>query len=187
MQALFGAIQAGGVGVRHAGQPAWPREGEWQVCLAHLLRDARCAMRVRRYRLQRRVQTSAAARDRDGSSARHTERHDAEERVMPIWSASSIACKAGCPDRGAGTKSWRKRIAANRGHLYVFVTNRRRVPYTDNVSERHRASKRDLSQGHRRVPLREWGCRNLRRIPFRRQHSKSQTALPYSAPSALRC
>ena len=30
----------------------------------------------------------------------------------------------------------RKRIAANRGHLFVFVTNRS-VPYTNNVSERN--------------------------------------------------
>src|SRR6202040_4461888 len=30
----------------------------------------------------------------------------------------------------------RKRIAANRAHLFVFVTNRD-VPYTNNISERH--------------------------------------------------
>ena len=30
----------------------------------------------------------------------------------------------------------RKRIAANRAHLFVFVANRH-VPYTNNVSERH--------------------------------------------------
>ena len=37
---------------------------------------------------------------------------------------------------GEPGRKLRKRIAANRGHLFVFVTNRD-VPYTNNVSERH--------------------------------------------------
>ena len=37
---------------------------------------------------------------------------------------------------GEPGRKLRKRIAANRGHLSVFVTNRR-VPYTNNVSERN--------------------------------------------------
>jgi transposase len=36
---------------------------------------------------------------------------------------------------GEPGRKLRKRIAANRGHLFVFVTNRC-VPYTNNVSER---------------------------------------------------
>ena len=34
------------------------------------------------------------------------------------------------------SKELRKRIAANRAHLFVFITNRD-VPYTNKVSERH--------------------------------------------------
>ncbi len=37
---------------------------------------------------------------------------------------------------GEPGRKLRKRIAANRAHLFVFVTNRE-VPYTNNVSERH--------------------------------------------------
>ena len=43
------------------------------------------------------------------------------------------------PESSPGTepgRKLRKRIAANRGNLFVFVTNRR-VPYTNNVSERN--------------------------------------------------
>ena len=42
---------------------------------------------------------------------------------------------AAVPIGGPGRKL-RKRIAANRAHLFVFVTNRD-VPYTNNISERH--------------------------------------------------
>ncbi len=37
---------------------------------------------------------------------------------------------------GEPGRKLRKRIAANRAHLFVFVINRD-VPYTNNVSERH--------------------------------------------------
>ena len=37
---------------------------------------------------------------------------------------------------GEPGRKLRKRIAANRAHLFVFVTNRE-VPYTNNISERH--------------------------------------------------
>ena len=37
---------------------------------------------------------------------------------------------------GEPGRKLRKRIAANRGHLFVFMTNRA-VPYTNNVSERN--------------------------------------------------
>ena len=54
---------------------------------------------------------------------------------MPTWIAGSTASwqlfRCGEPGR-----KLRKRIAANRAHLFVFVTNRD-VPYTNNVSERH--------------------------------------------------
>jgi transposase len=37
---------------------------------------------------------------------------------------------------GEPGRKLRKRMAANRAHLFVFMTNRD-VPYTNNVSERH--------------------------------------------------
>jgi transposase len=37
---------------------------------------------------------------------------------------------------GEPGRKLRKRMLANRAHLFVFVTNRS-VPYTNNVSERH--------------------------------------------------
>jgi transposase len=37
---------------------------------------------------------------------------------------------------GEPGRKLRKRIAANRAHLFAFVTNRA-VPYTNNMSERH--------------------------------------------------
>ena len=43
---------------------------EWQVCLAHLLRDATIRGGVRRYRIQCTVQAAAAAGDRDRATAR---------------------------------------------------------------------------------------------------------------------
>jgi transposase len=51
---------------------------------------------------------------------------DLERRLDRIMAAVPI---------GEPGRKLRKRIAANRGHLFVFVTNRR-VPYTNNVSER---------------------------------------------------
>jgi hypothetical protein len=39
---------------------------------------------------------------------------------------------------GEPGRKLRKRIAANRAHLFVFVTNRC-VPYTNNISERNLA------------------------------------------------
>ena len=53
---------------------------------------------------------------------------------------------------GEAGRKLRKRIAANRSHLFVFVTNRC-VPYTNNVSGTEPSSQRDLSQGNQWVPL----------------------------------
>ena len=50
----------------------------WQVCLAHLLRDATIRHRMRRYRLQRPVPVVAAARHRHRTAARDAARHHIE-------------------------------------------------------------------------------------------------------------
>jgi transposase len=74
----------------------------------------------------------------NGSSVRSDMRHntpgfetvyhaDLERRLDRIMAAVPL---------GEPGRKLRKRIAANRAHLFVFVTNRD-VPYTNNVSERH--------------------------------------------------
>ena len=107
---------------------------QWQVCLAHLLRDARYAIErgdiefsaafkrllLRAVAIGRRRQTL-----QDTTLAQyHADLHRRLDRII-------AAVPVGEPGR-----KLRKRIAANRAHLLVFVTNRD-VPYTNNVSERH--------------------------------------------------
>src|SRR5208282_868949 len=53
--------------------------------------------------------------------------YDLDRRLDRIMAAVPI---------GQPGRKLRKRIAANRAHLFVFMTNRA-VPYTNNVSERH--------------------------------------------------
>ena len=52
---------------------------------------------------------------------------DLDRRLNRIMAAVPI---------GEPGRKLRKRIAANRAHLFVFITNRD-VPYTNNISERH--------------------------------------------------
>ncbi len=107
---------------------------EWQVCLAHLLRDATYAIECgdtafsaafKRLLLR----AIAIGRRRDELKDITLKQHlaDLDRRLNRIMAA--------VPSGEPGRKL-RKRIAANRAHLFVFVTNRE-VPYTNNVSERH--------------------------------------------------
>ena len=107
---------------------------EWQVCLAHLLRDATYAIEcgdaafsapfkrllLRAIAIGRRRQTL-----KDTTLRQHLA--DLDRRLSRIMAAVPL---------GEPGRKLRKRIAANREHLFVFVTNRD-VPYTNNVSERH--------------------------------------------------
>ena len=107
---------------------------EWQVCLAHLLRDARYAVEcgdtafsapfrrllLRAIAIGRRRQTL-----KDATLKLYVA--DLDRRLDRIMTAVPL---------GEPGRKLRKRIAANRAHLFVFVTNRD-VPYTNNVSERH--------------------------------------------------
>ena len=107
---------------------------EWQVCLAHLLRDARYAIEcgdtafsapfklllLRAIAIGRRRETL-----RDTTLKQYLA--DLERRLDRIMTAVPI---------GEPGRKLRKRMAANRAHLFVFITNRD-VPYTNNVSERH--------------------------------------------------
>ena len=107
---------------------------QWQVCLAHLLRDARYAVECGDTAFSapfKRLLLRAVAIGRRRSTLKdttlaqyHADLHRRLDRIM-------AAIPLGEPGR-----KLRKRIAANRAHLFVFVTNRD-VPYTNNVSERH--------------------------------------------------
>jgi transposase len=107
---------------------------EWQVRLAHLLRDARYAVECGdvafsaafKHLLLRAI---AIGRRRDTLKDTTLKQYhaDLDRRLDRIMAALPI---------GEPGRKLRKRIAANRGHLFVFVTNRC-VPYTNNVCERN--------------------------------------------------
>jgi len=106
----------------------------WQVCLAHLLRDAQYAIECGDTAFSapfRRLLLRAIAVGRRRQTLKDTTLKqylaDLERRLDRIIAAEPI---------GQPGRRLRKRIAANRAHLFVFVTNRD-VPYTNNISERH--------------------------------------------------
>jgi len=107
---------------------------QWQVCLAHLLRDARYAVECGDSafsapfkRLLLRAVAIGRRRQTLKDSTLQQYRADLDRRLDRIIAAVPL---------GEPGRKLRKRIAANRAHLFVFVTNRD-VPYTNNVSERH--------------------------------------------------
>jgi transposase len=107
---------------------------QWQVCLAHLLRDARYAVQCGDTGFSapfKRLLLRAVAIGRRRQTLQDTTltqyRADLDRRLDQIMAAVPL---------GEPGRKLRKRIAANRAHLFVFVTNRD-VPYTNNVSERH--------------------------------------------------
>jgi transposase len=107
---------------------------EWQVCLAHLLRDARygvecgdIAFSAPFKRLLLRAIAIGRRRDTLKDATLKQYRADLDRRLGRIMATVPI---------GEPGRKLRKRIAANRAHLFVFVTNRC-VPYTNNVSERN--------------------------------------------------
>jgi transposase len=107
---------------------------QWQVCLAHLLRDARYAVEcgdtafsVAFKRLLLRAIAIGRRREALKDATLKQYHADLDRRLDRIMAAVPI---------GEPGRKLRKRIAANRAHLFVFVTNRD-VPYTNNVSERN--------------------------------------------------
>ena len=106
---------------------------EWQVCLAHLLRDAKYAMEDGDTAFSapfRRLLLHAIAIGRRRETLKDTTLkrylHDLDRRLDRIIRAVPI---------GEAGRKLHKRMLANRGHLFVFMTSRA-VPYTNNVSER---------------------------------------------------
>ena len=106
----------------------------WQVCLAHLLRDAQYAIEcgdtafsAAFKRLLLRAIAIGRRREALKDATLQQYHADLDRRLDRIMAAVPI---------GEPGRKLRKRIAANRAHLFVFVTNRD-VPYTNNISERH--------------------------------------------------
>ncbi|HZL26875.1 MAG TPA: IS66 family transposase, partial [Acidobacteriaceae bacterium] len=107
---------------------------EWQVCLAHLLRDATYAIEdgdtafsapfkrllLRSIAIGRRRETL-----KDATLKQY--HYGLDRRLDRIIKAVPV---------GEAGRKLHKRMLANRGHLFVFMTNRE-VPYTNNISERH--------------------------------------------------
>lgn len=107
---------------------------EWQVCLAHLLRDAtyaiECGDTVFSAPFKRLLLRAIAIGRRRDTLADITLKQylaDLDRRLDRIMAAVPV---------GEAGRKLRKRMAANRAHLFVFITNQH-VPYTNNVSERH--------------------------------------------------
>ena len=106
----------------------------WQVCLAHLLRDAKYAVECGDTAFSapfRRLLLRAIAIGRRRETLKDTTLrqylHDLDRRLDRIIAAIPV---------GEPGRRLHKRMLANRAHLFVFVTNRA-VPYTNNISERH--------------------------------------------------
>ncbi len=105
----------------------------WQMCLAHLLRDTQDAIdcgdegfsAALRWLLLRAI-AIGRRRDtlRDTTLAQY--RADLDRRLDRMLAL---------PRRGEAAERLRRRIARDRGHLFVFITDRD-VPATNNVSER---------------------------------------------------
>ena len=152
---------------------------QWQVCLAHLLRDARYAIECGDIafsapfmRLLLRAIAIGRRRERLMDSTLKQYLADLDRRLDRIMAAVPL---------GEPGRKLRKRIAANRAHLFVFVANRD-VPYTNNISERHLRPSvifRKVTNGFRCVV----GRRDLCRLPLRRQHRKGKPRLGTRRPS----
>ena len=105
----------------------------WQMCLAHLLRDAQYAIdcgdgsfSVAFKRLLLRAVAIGRRRDRLRDTTLEQYRADLDRRLDRVLAL---------PRQGDAAERLRRRIARDREHLFVFVTHRD-VPATNNVSER---------------------------------------------------
>ena len=105
----------------------------WQVCLAHLLRDAQYAIdcgdagfSVAFRRLLLRAIAIGRRRERLLDTTLAQYRADLDRRLDRVLAL---------PRRGQAADKLRRRIARDREHLFVFITDRA-VPATNNVSER---------------------------------------------------
>lgn len=128
---------------------------EWQVCLAHLLRDVQYALDAGDKVLApaiKRILLRAVAIGRRQDNLKDTTlrqyRYDLDRRLDRALMNP--------PETRAGQKLYRQILGA-RAHLFVFVTNRD-VPYTNNISERYLRPAvifRKVTNGFRA----DWGAR----------------------------
>jgi transposase len=105
----------------------------WQVCLAHLLRDAQYAIdcgddgfSAAFKRLLLRAIAIGRRRERLLDTTLAQYRADLDRRLDRVLAL---------PRRGQAAEKLRRRIARDREHLFVFITDRA-VPATNNISER---------------------------------------------------
>jgi transposase len=106
----------------------------WQVCLAHLLRGAKYAIECGDTafsapfrRLLLRAIAIGRRRETLNDSTLRRYLYDLDRRLDRITATAPV---------GEPGRKLRKRMLANRAHLFVFMI-RRDVPTTNNVSERH--------------------------------------------------
>ena len=106
----------------------------WQVCLAHLLRDAKYAIdcgdtafSAQFLWLLLRAIAIGRRREMLKDATLKQYLYDLDRRPDRIMAAVPL---------GEPGRKLHKRMLANRAHLFVFMSNRA-VPYTNNVSERH--------------------------------------------------
>ena len=156
---------------------------QWQVCLAHLLRDARYAVECGDIAFSaafKRLLLRAIAIGRRRETLKDTtlKQYHADldrrlDRIMaavPIGRAGPQAAQAHRRQPGALVRvRHQPRRALHQQHL-------RTAP----------SPQRDLPQGHQRVPLR-MGGRDLRRLPLRRQHRKGQPRVRARCRPQPRC
>jgi transposase len=106
----------------------------WQVCLAHLLRDATYAIECGdtafsapfRWLLLRAIAIGRRRKTLKDTTLKQY-LYDLDRRLDRILAAVPL---------GEPGRKLHKRMLANRAHLLVFMTDRA-VPYTNNISERH--------------------------------------------------
>lgn len=132
VRALFGA-QRPRVWVSDSFGSQRGHADQWQVCLAHLLRDAQYAIEcgdagfsAAFKRLLLRAVAIGRRRDRLRDTTLEQYRTDLDRRLDRVLAL---------PRCGEAADRLRRRIARDRGHLFVFVTDRD-VPATNNISER---------------------------------------------------
>ena len=130
---VFGAVRPG-VWVSDALGSQRGHAEDWQMCLAHLLRDAQFAIdcgdtafAAPLRRLPLRAITIGRPRDTLKGSTLAQYRADFDRRLGRIMAAAPA-----CRER----EQLRRRIGRDRAHLFVFVTDRD-VAATNNVSERN--------------------------------------------------
>jgi transposase len=133
VSALFGAIQPE-VWVSDMLGSQRGHGALWQVCLAHLLRDAKYAIECGDTafsapfrRLLLRAIAIGRRREALKDSTLKQYLYDLDRRLDRIMAAVPV---------GEPGRKLHKRMLANRAHLFVFMTNRA-VPATNNASERH--------------------------------------------------